>query len=471
MAQHALWEVVTEHLMMPNDIMALLHIPGFSDDPIEKLHYEFQFFTKDWFEVGLELKVVSLTRSTAEFISHHTTLNSMKELQHQINLSIHDIKTKAFQLGSYRDPQTTQLESIYLSCNTHGLVPSIAEDETSKIRLHDCYILLGRNFKHWNACLDFETSEASELAPREMRPLQRFQPLVVSSTCEPGDTSRSASSTPTQTSNFSPTTTSSVTEDSNSSYMTQSMFRHRSTFIPRQRLLFAYVYKNMVNLYHYNCSRDIVEKLNKQIDNIGHWFNARSALSMSIVAQKLGLFNHQPFYRKQKKSRGKNANPFMGNEENLDCLVKHFSPPKPTSSCTSKSAANISSVYCNMRPTRALHQSPFSIERDVTSRQGRQLLELLSLDRNVLLTKAKKLHLNTAAQSPRPNDQNPKTANSSDTNLELDMPKLLELAHLVHYVYTPILFLPKWRYEAHSTRLRIRSEVIDYDANLLLPSH
>ena len=36
-----------------------------------------------------------------------------------------------------------------------------------------------------------------------------------------GDTSRSASSTPTQTSNFSPTTTSSVTEDSNSSNMTQ----------------------------------------------------------------------------------------------------------------------------------------------------------------------------------------------------------------------------------------------------------
>ena len=115
-----------------------------------------------------------------------------------------------------------------------------------------------------------------------------------------------------------------------------------------------------------------------------------------------------------------------------------------------------------MRPTRALHQSPFSIERDVTSRQGRQLLELLSLDKNVLLTKAKKLHLNTSS------------AADSDTlkndNLELDMPKLLELAHLVHYVYTPILFLPKWRYEAHSTRLRIKSEVLDSDANLLLPS-
>ena len=55
-----------------------------------------------------------------------------------------------------------------------------------------------------------------------------------------------------------------------------------------------------------------MEKLNKQVDNVGHWFNARSALSMSIVAQKLGLFNHQPFYRKQKKVRGKNTNPFLG---------------------------------------------------------------------------------------------------------------------------------------------------------------
>merc|ERR1719189_1227439 len=317
---------------MPNDIMASRHLTGICGDPIETLNIEFQSFTKDWFEVGLELKVISLTRSTAEFISHHTTLNSMKELQHQINMSILDIKTKAFQLGSYRDPQTTHLESLYLSCNTHGLVPSIAEDETSKIKLHDCYILLGRNFKHWNACLDFETSEASELAPREMRPLQRFQPLVVSSTCEPGDTSRSASSTPTQTSNFSPTTTSSVTEDSNSSNMTQSLFRHRSTFIPRQRLLFAYVYKNMVNLYSYNCSRDIVEKLSKQVDNVGHWFNARSALSMSIVSQKLGLFNNQPFYRKKKAAASSNAttsrrnsNPYIGNEDHIESLVKHFS--------------------------------------------------------------------------------------------------------------------------------------------------
>ena len=37
----------------------------------------------------------------------------------------------------------------------------------------------------------------------------------------------------------------------------------------------------------------------------------------SVKIIKLGIFNHQPFYRKQKKSRGKNANPFMGNYYSL----------------------------------------------------------------------------------------------------------------------------------------------------------
>lgn len=54
------------------------------------------------------------------------------------------------------------------------------------------------------------------------------------------------------------------------------------------------------------------------------------------------------------------------------------------------------------------------------------------------------------------------------------MSKLLELAHLVHYVYTPLLFLPKWRYRAHSTRLRFKTEIINNEASVveqhLLPS-
>ena len=144
----------------------------------------------------------------------------------------------------------------------------------------------------------------------------------------------------------------------------------------------------------------------------------------------------------------------LGNEDCIEPLVKHFSPPPP-SSTSSKANMDISSVYCNLRSTKALHQSPYSIERDVTSRQGRQLLELLSTDTTVLLTKAKKLHLKKppAAAPPVKSTNTNKESKTSmiheDTSetVDMDLSKLLSLAHLVHYVYTPVLFLPKWRYK------------------------
>lgn len=135
-----------------------------------------------------------------------------------------------------------------------------------------------------------------------MRPLQRFQPLVVNSGsggCGGADKSRSMSSTP----NLSP----------NAIMEELDPVGGHSTFIPRQRLLMAYVTKNTARLYSYNCSRDIVERLSKQVSQLGQWFSARSALSMSVVTQKLGLFHHQPFYRKAKNSSRRHSNIFMGN--------------------------------------------------------------------------------------------------------------------------------------------------------------
>ena len=80
-------------------------------------------------------------------------------------------------------------------------------------------------------------------------------------------------------------------------------------------------------------------------------------------------------------------------------------------------------------------------ERDVTSRQGRQMLELTASERSLLLNKAEKLH-------QHPGEVKEATSTASE------MTRLLENSHLLHFVYTPLLFLPKWRYKAHSTRLR-----------------
>ena len=76
--------------------------------------------------------------------------------------------------------------------------------------------------------------------------------------------------------------------------------------------------------------------LQKNVTQLGHWFNARAALPLSIVSQKLGIFhNNQAFYRQKGGKAGKkNSNPFLGNDSQIEALVTHFSAPTTTSSAT-----------------------------------------------------------------------------------------------------------------------------------------
>ena len=90
----------------------------------------------------------------------------------------------------------------------------------------------------------------------------------------------------------------------------------------------------------------------------------------------------------------------------------------------------------------------------MTSRQGRQLLELAASDRRILLTKAEKLH-------QQPGEVKEATSTASE------MTRLLEMSHLLHFVYTPLLFLPKWRYKAHSTRLREQNRLEETELQAL----
>ena len=86
--QHSLWEVVTEYVLLPQDIITnSYNFPaGLQEDssekPFERLNEEFSDFALEWFDIGYEqLKVVSLSKTSANFVSHHSTLNSMKEVQ------------------------------------------------------------------------------------------------------------------------------------------------------------------------------------------------------------------------------------------------------------------------------------------------------------------------------------------------------------------------------------------------------
>lgn len=86
--------------------------------------------------------------------------------------------------------------------------------------------------------------------------------------------------------------------------------------------------------------------LQKNVTQLGHWFNARAALPLSIVSQKLGIFhNNQAFYRQKgggKTVGRKNSNPYLGNDSQIEALVTNFSAPTTTatSSTTALQHAN-----------------------------------------------------------------------------------------------------------------------------------
>ena len=77
--------------------------------------------------------------------------------------------------------------------------------------------------------------------------------------------------------------------------------------------------------------------LQKNVTQLGHWFNARAALPLSIVSQKLGIFhNNQAFYRQKGGKAGKkNSNPYLGNDSQIEALVTNFSAPTTTTTTTS----------------------------------------------------------------------------------------------------------------------------------------
>ena len=84
--------------------------------------------------------------------------------------------------------------------------------------------------------------------------------------------------------------------------------------------------------------------LQKNVTQLGHWFNARAALPLSIVSQKLGIFhNNQAFYRQKggggKTAGRKNSNPYLGNDSQIEALVTNFSAPTTTTTATSSTTA------------------------------------------------------------------------------------------------------------------------------------
>ena len=94
----------------------------------------------------------------------------------------------------------------------------------------------------------------------------------------------------------------------------------------------------------------------------------------------------------------------------------------------------------NRRRLRAYSTTSTTTDRDVIRRQGRQILEILNSERLTAMAKVKKWITSTTASQQQ---QQPQQSSSSSITDE-DMMHFQQMTKLVHFLYTPLLFLPRY---------------------------
>ena len=126
-------------------------------------------------------------------------------------------------------------------------------------------------------------------------------------------------------------------------------------------------------------------------------------------------------------------------------LVKNVAPPSSaTSNVNSTSApteAMFKYAYRDTKPKKPLQESRHLRGRDMTGKLGRQLLDVTDQRRREVLGRLTKLW------QTKPGSQQGALSRRV-------MDEFLRMARTIHFCLTPLLFLPKWRYQAQATRQR-----------------
>ena len=375
--EHSLWDIVTESCLLIEPLNVKSDPPDVSvgqgaDSPGKELNSSkdatlspiYSQNAVDWFEMGLKLRAASMAHYNLKFKvggsrdSFHGFggLSWLKELQHQIELSIPDLKTNPFVLCNNNSI------AVFKTCNglfTSTTSTDVKEGKERKASLASSYLIVGQNQRHWKACTNTNIAEinVTDLVPKQLSSHQNFQPLVVLAETkinqdnleectaeieEPSATVVASGKgrfrgrilslfSPTSSHCTSPLVTPGTptnpafpalsSQDRSNSLLkdaisiassagTEDGFEIRE-FIPRQHLVMVRIQRCTVSIYMYNLSKECVERLIKSTNNLSCWIEARSALAVSIAAQKAGLFHHQTFFKvgmvdsKDKKSNAR----------------------------------------------------------------------------------------------------------------------------------------------------------------------
>jgi len=404
------------------------------------LHFMYRSSIFNWLDLGLEIEAPSMYKHSIQLVANNFLPLILKEIESQINSIVPDLKTRVFQKLKSGDDDGP----IFVPYQKNS------KENTENSQMVEDYILVSRNIDHWKVGSREEFVDPLLMKNKTVKVCQNFHPLILLPAV-PGLDVTPAFSPPTLSLISTPNTSGSIHMpvtpitpvtpafgSSGLSGMLQTIQTTNQVFVPRQRLILAKVSKKDISFYFYNLSKDCLDRMVKQTSNLGQWFTARTSLMSSIVAQKLGLFHNLHFFRPESKTN----NPYIGSDSNVDSLVRHHAPPSSQSSGSKLSQTQslvFKDVYKNSIPSIPVQKMPFAAEKDALGKHGRQMLYVWSSEQREY---HRKLYILWQSRGENCNSV-------YDDNL---INYFKSKARLLHYVFTPMLFLPKWRWQANATR-------------------
>jgi len=375
-----------------------------------------------WFAVGKELEVPSYQSHSVDLVSKHEMHILLRETSALIKETVPSLDVKLFR----RSADSNQSDRPFTPVDLTSVQPGA-----------DCdYFMVGRHVQYWKHIVQ-ERPNLSYLRQNWSKHSQYFPSFIQSLADQSGTYLQTQGCAP-----LTPSTpvTPGVTASPGLSTIASQFSPHgcAEMFVPRQILVIARVTKRNLYFHFYNLSRDCTDRLVSQSTELGAWFTARSSLLTSIVAQKLGLFHHQTFLRAENQSLSRH----IGNVAQVEHLARSATPTASNASSAKSKVelADFQFVYRNAKIAKPYSQlQGSSREIDLLKRFGKQITSIWNSD-----AKQHRQLLYMLWDS--------RGENLSDHYTEDLIKYFKQKARMLHYVFTPLLFLPEWRRKANETR-------------------
>ncbi|XP_065577404.1 KICSTOR complex protein SZT2-like isoform X3 [Artemia franciscana] len=357
---------------------------------------------KNWLDIAIKYDIPSVKSQVFDISSEHLI----------------PVITKTFQGMIGQSHQGLTLRPFWNQSATLDFFVPFALSCSSQRCLNSKHILIARPTELWKECLKTLGNQDPDVI-KSYKSLLKYQPFIweklrnSSGEVKLSDSSSQAS----------------IGTSKNSGLNLQFYpYESSDIFVPRQALIWALIENKKFTLYAYNVSKDLFQETRKLLK----WENTRWLLFISLVEQKLGIFHNLPL-----TVRRDPQNPY--NQCDPETLVRtQLTTARDFPSDKRYQFRHRLEAYRDRQPPNLLWKTSYKNDPDPVRRFGTQMLETKAGDMSEIFQRVEALW---------------KSAITTDLTVSEDVIQSLLLhGRVIHYCYTPFLFLPKWRMQVAATR-------------------